>query len=377
MRTRAAVIYEMEKPEPYAQTLPLVVEEVELDAPGPGEVLVELVGAGLCHSDLSTINGTIPRLMPMILGHEASGIVREVGPGVSEVKPDDHVVFSFVPTCGHCLYCAIGRPALCINGTKANNAGTLLDGSVRFHQPGGQPILHYLGVSAFSQYTVAAQESLIKIDRAIPLDKAALFGCALLTGIGAVINTAQVKPGEPVVIFGLGGVGLSALMGARLAGASPIVAVDTRPAKFTLAKKLGADVTVNAGETDPVAAVRDATGGGAEYSFEAVGNTQVLAQAYKATRRGGKTIAIGLAHPREQLSIQAVSLVSLEKTVQGSFMGSAVPRRDIPRLMHLYQAGKLPVDELLSPSITLTEINEGFDRLAQGSAIRQLVHFSS
>ena len=191
MRTRAAVIYEMEKSEPYAQTLPLIVEEVELDAPGPGEVLVELVGAGLCHSDLSTINGTIPRLMPMILGHEASGIVREVGPGVSEVKPDDHVVFSFVPTCGHCLYCAIGRPALCINGTKANNAGTLLDGCVRFHQPNGQPILHYLGVSAFSQYTVAAQESLIKIDQAIPLDKAALFGCALLTGIGAVINTAQ------------------------------------------------------------------------------------------------------------------------------------------------------------------------------------------
>ena len=376
MRTRAAVIYEMEKPEPYAHTSPLVIEEVELDPPGPGEVLVELVGAGLCHSDLSTINGTIPRLMPMILGHEASGIVREVGSGVREFKPDDHVVFSFVPTCGHCLYCAIGRPALCTNGTKANNAGTLLNGSVRFHRPDGQRLLHYLGVSAFSQYTVVAQESLITIEKTIPLDKAALFGCAVLTGVGAVINTARVLPGEPVVIFGLGGVGLSALMGARLVGASPIVAVDVLPTKLALAKRLGADITVSAHEGDPVTAVRDATGGGAEYAFEAAGSTQVLAQAYKATRRGGKTIAIGLAHPREQLSIQAVSLTTLEKTIQGSFMGSAVPRRDIPRLMHLYQTGKLPVDELLSPSIALDEINEGFDRLAQGQAVRQLIHFA-
>ena len=376
MRTRAAVIYEMEKSEPYAETRPLIIEEVELDPPGPGEVLVELAAAGLCHSDLSTINGTIPRLMPMILGHEASGIVREVGPGVKEVKPDDHVVFSFVPTCGRCLYCSIGRPALCVNGTKANNAGTLLDGSVHFHRPGGQAILHYLGVSAFSQYTVATQESLIKIDQAFPLDRAALFGCAILTGVGAVINTAQVQPGEPVVIFGLGGVGLSSLMGAKLAGAWPIVAVDTRPGKFALAKKLGADVTIDASTTDPVAAIRDATGGGAEYAFEAVGNTQVLAQAYKATRRGGKTIAVGLSRPTEQGSIQAVSLVTLEKTIQGSFMGSAVPRRDIPRLINLYQAGLLPVDELLSPSITLDEINKGFDRLAQGSVVRQLVHYT-
>jgi alcohol dehydrogenase len=337
---------------------------------------VELVGAGLCHSDLSTINGSIPRLMPMILGHEASGIVREVGPGVKEVKVNDHVVFSFVPACGHCLYCAIGRPALCINGGKANNAGTLLNGDVRFHKPGGERILHFLGVSAFSQYTVAVQESLIPIDKAIPLDKVALFGCAVLTGVGAVINTAKVLPGEPVAIFGLGGVGLSALMGARLVGASPIVAVDVIPNKFPLAKGLGADFTVNARESDPVSAVKDLTGGGAEYAFEAVGNAQVLGQAYRATRRGGKTISIGIAHPSQQVSIQALSLVSLEKTVQGSFMGSAVPRRDIPRLIQLYQAGKLPIDELLSPSITLNEINEGFDLLAQGKAIRQLVTFA-
>src|SRR5579884_3197789 len=170
MRTRAAVIYAAEKPEPYADSQPLVVEDVDLEPPGAGEVLVEIAGAGLCHSDLSTINGALPYRMPTILGHEASGIVREVGAGVKDLQPDDHVVFSFVPTCGHCLYCSIGRPALCMNGTKANNAGTLLNGNVRFHQPDGQRILHYLGVSAFSQYTVVAQESLIAIDKSIPLD---------------------------------------------------------------------------------------------------------------------------------------------------------------------------------------------------------------
>lgn len=372
MRTRAAVIYQMDKPQPYSESRPLVVEEVELDPPGPGEALVEIVGAGLCHSDLSTINGSIPRKLPMILGHEASGIVREIGPGVTEVQPDDHVVFSFVPTCGRCLYCATGKPALCLNGTKANNAGVLLSGGVRFHKE-GQAILHYLGVASFSHYTVAAQESLIRIDRAFPLAKAALFGCAILTGVGAVINTAKVAAGEPVVIFGLGGVGLSAVMGAKLAGAYPIIAVDTLPSKFPLAQRLGADYTIDASTSDPVAAIRDLTGGGTEYAFEAVGNANVLAAAYKATRRGGKTISIGLAHPNQQLSIQAVTLVTLEKTIQGSFMGSAVPRRDIPRLLALYQAGKLPIDELLSPSITLDEINTGFDRLAQGLAIRQLL----
>lgn len=373
MRTRAAVLYAMEKPQPYGESRPLVIEELDLSAPGPGEALIEIVGAGLCHSDLSTINGTIPRHLPVILGHEASGIVREVGEGVKELQSDDHVVFSFVPTCGRCLYCAIGRPALCENGAKANFAGTLLNGSVHFHTPGGQPVSHYLGVSAFAQYTVAAQESLIKIDPTLPLEKAALFGCALLTGVGAVVNTAKVMAGEPVAIFGLGGVGLSAVMGAKLAGASPILAIDVLPSKFELARRLGADVTIAAQETDPVEAIRDFTRGGVEYAFEAVGNTSVLAQAYKSTRSGGKTISIGLPHAKQQLSLQAVSLVALEKTIQGSFMGSAVPRRDIPRLIQLYQAGKLPLDELLSPSIPLDEINTGFDRLAQGSVVRQLL----
>ncbi len=376
MRTRAAVIYKMDAPAPYAGSRPLVIEELEIEAPQAGEVLVELVGAGLCHSDLSTVNGTIPRRMPMILGHEASGIVREVGAGVKDFQPDDHVVFSFVPTCGHCLSCATGRPALCENGSKANLAGTLLSGGVRFRRADSQPVYHYLGVSAFAQYTVVAQESLVKIEKNVPLDKAALFGCALITGVGAVINTAKVMPGESVVIFGLGGVGLSALMGARLVGASPIIAVDILPAKFELAKRLGADYTIAASEGDPVAAIRDLTGGGTNYAFEAVGNANVLSQAYRATRTGGKTISIGITNPKQEVSIQAISLVAQEKTLQGSFMGSAVPRRDIPRLIQLYMNGRLPADELLSPSVTLEEINTGFDRLAEGSAIRQLVNFS-
>src|SRR3954471_556768 len=207
MRTRAAVLYEMAQSRPYEQTKPLVVEDLELDAPGHGEVLVEIAGAGLCHSDLSTINGSRPRPLPMVLGHEASGIVREVDVGVVDLNPNDHVVFSFVPTCGRCLCCATGRPALCERGAAANGAGTLLGGGVRFRR-GTNPVLHHLGVSGFSRYTVAAQESLVLIDPAMPIERAALFGCAVLTGIGAVTNAAKVVPGQSVAVFGLGGVGL-------------------------------------------------------------------------------------------------------------------------------------------------------------------------
>lgn len=373
MRTRAAVLYEMRKPRPYAASAPLVIEDLELEGPQSGEVLVEVVGAGLCHSDLSTINGSRPRPMPMVLGHEASGIVREVGPNVSGLKPDDHVVFSFVPMCGHCLNCATGRPALCEAGMLSNQAGTLLTGATRFRK-NGTPLLHHLGVAGFSQYTVAAQESLVKIDAAAPLEKAALFGCAILTGIGAVTNTAKVSPGQPVAVFGLGGVGLSTVMGAKLAGAFPIIAVDTIAAKLELAKTVGASHVINARDQDVVAMIRDLTGGGVEYAFEVVGSAAVLATAYDAVRRGGMAISVGLPDPAERLSIQAVSLAAQEKGVRGSYMGSAVPRRDVPRLLELYRSGALPIDRLISPSIRLDEINAGFDGLADGSAIRQLVN---
>lgn len=376
MKTKAAVLQEMGRPRPYTRSQPLVIEDLDLDAPGSGEVLVELVGAGLCHSDLSTIDGTRPRPLPMVLGHEASGIVRDVGPSVVDLKPDDHVVFSFVPMCGRCLCCSTGRPALCEAGAASNNAGTLMTGGVRFKK-GAQRVLHHLGVSGFSQFTVAAQESLIKIDPKVPLPIAALFGCAISTGVGAVTNTAKVSPGQSVAVFGLGGVGLSSVMGAKVAGAYPIIAVDTLDSKLKLARKLGAHHTINATAADVATQIQDLTAGGVDFAFEAVGSAAVLAIAYASVRRGGTAVSAGLPHPSQQLSISALSLVAQEKSLRGSYMGSSVPRRDIPRMIALYQDGMLPVDQLLSPSIKLESINEGFDRLADGSAIRQLVDFQN
>jgi alcohol dehydrogenase len=381
MRTKAAVLFEMGKPRPYAESRPLVIEDLELDGPGPGEVLVEVVAAGLCHSDLSTINGSRPRPLPMVLGHEASGIVREIGTGVGDFKPDDHVVFSFVPTCGHCACCNAGRPALCERGAAANGAGTLLTGGVRFRRVNGNGdgmrVRHHLGVSGFSRYTVAAQESLVRIDPGVPLEKAALFGCAVLTGVGAITNAANVRPGQSVAVFGLGGVGLSAVMGARVAGASPVIAVDPLPAKLELARRLGADHTVNPKDVDAVQTIIEFTAGGVDVAIEAVGSAAVLQSAYLATRRGGTTVVVGLPHPDQQLSIPALSLAAHEKTLRGSYMGSAVPRRDIPRLIEMYLAGSLPVDELLSPPVSLEDINLGFDRLDDGTAVRQLIDFNA
>jgi alcohol dehydrogenase len=276
--------------------------------------------------------------------------------------------------CGRCPCCATGRPALCEAGAASNAAGVLLDGTARFRK-GSMRVLHHLGVSAFSQYTVAARESLIRIDRSAPLQTAALFGCAVLTGVGAVTNTAKVAPGQSVAVFGLGGVGLSAVMGARLAGAYPIIVVDALPSKFALARKLGAHHAIDPARVDVASAIADLTGGGVEFAFEAVGSAAVLALAYDSVRRGGTAVSVGLPHPDQKLSIQAVSLAAQEKTVRGSYMGSAVPRRDVPRFIALSQSGDLPVHELISPGVPLEEINLGFDRLAEGVAIRQLVEF--
>jgi alcohol dehydrogenase len=378
MNTRAAVLSQMGQPEPYAQSNPLSVEEVTLDGPGAGEVLVEIVAAGLCHSDLSVINGSRPRPMPMIIGHEASGIVRDVGPGVApaDLAIDDHVVFSYVPMCGHCLPCSEGRPAMCEPGARANTSGTLLAGGRHFHRRDGSDINHHLGVSSYSQYTVAAQESLIKIEPDLPLAIAALFGCAVMTGVGAIVNTVHVAPGQSVAIFGLGGVGMSAVMGARAAGAWPIIAVDLLNSKLDLARQFGASHLVNAGSGDPIQAVRDLTSGGVQFAFESVGNEKVLAQAFAATRRGGTTVTIGLPHPSKQLTIPAVTLVTEERTLKGSYMGSAVPRRDVPRFIAMFRAGLLPVDRLLSRTISLDEINPAFDALARGEVLRQVVQFT-
>jgi alcohol dehydrogenase len=226
MKTKAAVLYNMGAQSPYAKSLPLVIDEISLAGPSAGEVLVEIAGAGLCHSDLSVIDGSRPRTMPMVMGHEASGIVRDVGADVREFAPGDHVVFSFVPVCGRCSFCASGRGALCEPGARANVAGTLLSGARHFSDSKSMACNHHLGVSAFSQFTVAAQESLVKIDASLPLTTAALFGCAVMTGVGAVVNTARVTPGSSVAVFGMGGVGLSVIMGAHAIGAYPIIAID-------------------------------------------------------------------------------------------------------------------------------------------------------
>jgi alcohol dehydrogenase len=311
----------------------------------------------------------------MVLGHEAAGEVVAVGPDTEGFAVGDRVVFSFVPTCGHCAPCASGRAALCEPGAKANVAGTLLSGARRWHNGDTADVNHHLGVSAFAEMTVVSARSAVRVDRDLAPEIAALFGCAVMTGVGAVVNTARVEPGESVAVFGLGGVGLAALLGAVAAGANPVVAIDVLPAKLALATQLGATHTVLAGNGDPVPAIREATGGGAHFAFETVGNEKVLMQAYAATRRGGTTVTAGLPHPQKMFSVPAVSLVAEERTVKGSYMGSAVPLRDIPRYVSLFRAGRLPVDKLLTHRLKLDQINEAFDRLARGEAVRQVVLF--
>ena len=373
MQIRAAVLREMGRPAPYAESRPLSIEMVTLAAPGAGELLVRITAAGLCHSDLSVIEGNRPRPMPMVLGHEATGVVQALGPAVHDFAVGDHVVFSFVPSCGHCAPCAEGRAALCEPGAKANGAGTLLHGAMRITLGNDHPH-HHLGVSGFAEAAVVSARSAVKIDRELKPEIAALFGCAVMTGMGAAVNTAGVRPGQSVAVFGLGGVGLSAVLGAVAAGAYPIVAIDRVPEKLALAQTLGASHTVLADE-HAVDAVRAATQGGAQVTIETVGHEAVLVQAYQATRRGGITVTAGLPHPSKQFSIPAVSLVAEERTVKGSYMGSAVPQRDIPRYIALHRAGRLPVEKLLTHTLKLDEINAGFDRIARVEAVRQVVLF--
>ena len=291
MRVRGAVLREMGLPAPYASSRPLEIAEAELDPPGQGELLVRVGATGLCHSDLSVIDGSRPRVMPMLLGHEAAGEVVETGPGVSAFSPGDHVVLSFVPVCGACAPCRVGRAALCERGAAANLAGELLAGGRRLHGADGVELNHHLGVSGFADHAVVSEASAVRVDDDLPFEIAALFGCAVLTGVGAVVNSARVEVGDTVAIFGLGGVGLAALLGALAAGARKVVAVDVVPEKLALARELGATHAV-AGDEDVVEAVREATAGGPDHAIETVGSERVLAQAYAATRRGGSTVTV-------------------------------------------------------------------------------------
>jgi alcohol dehydrogenase len=372
MKIRAAVLNRMGAPTPYAESKPLSIAEVDLDPPGPGEVLVKIAAAGLCHSDLSVIDGNRPRPMPMVLGHEAAGVVEELGPGVDDLVVGDHVVLVFVPSCGHCVPCAEWRPALCEPGAAANAAGTLLSGAKRIHCDGVE-VNHHIGCSAFAEYATVSRRSLVKIDRELPLDEAALFGCAVMTGVGAVINTARVQAGSSVAVIGLGGVGLATLLGAVAAGARRVVAIDLSDDKLGLARQLGATDTFNAGASDAVEAIRAATNGGVEYAFEMAGSVRAMELAYTITRRGGTTVTAGLPPPTHTFNLPQVNLVAEERTVKRSYIGTCVPARDIPRYVELYRRGRLPVDRLMSSHLKLDDINLGFDLLHEGKAVRQIV----
>ncbi|MGG3940268.1 zinc-dependent alcohol dehydrogenase family protein [Peribacillus psychrosaccharolyticus] len=374
MKIRAAVLHELGLPQPYAESKPIKIETLELDSPQMGEVLIQVKAAGLCHSDLSVINGSRPRPLPMALGHEAAGIVVEVGEGVTDLEPGDHVVCAFVPSCGHCLPCQEGRPALCEPGAAANGEGTLLNDGRRLHL-NGEEVYHHVGVSAFADHAVVSRTSLIKVVKDIPFDELALFGCAVITGVGAVVNTAKIEMGSTVAIIGLGGVGLSALLGAVTAGAGRIIAVDLNESKLAKAKELGATDIFDSKQPDFIEEIRRVTGGGVDYAFETAGAVAAMEIAYKITKRGGTTVTTGLPHPEHKFSFPQVTLTAEERTIKGSYVGSCVPNRDIPRFIQLYKQNRLPVHELLTGSITLEEINEGFDRLANGEATRIILTF--
>ena len=377
MKTRAAVLQAIGLAAPYVDSQPLQVREVELDAPGPDEVLIKIHAAGLCHSDLSVISGDRPRPVPMVLGHEAAGVVVECGPGVKDLNPGDRVVLVFMPSCGYCMPCMEGRPALCEPGAVSNGQGTLLGGSRRITMD-GQPVNHHVGVSCFSEMAVVSRHSCVKLDLTegeISHAEAALFGCAVLTGAGAVINTARVQAGSSVAVLGLGGVGFSALLAAIASGAREVVAIDLNEEKLKLALDLGATSAVNAGNVDAVERVRNLTRGGVDYAFEMAGAIPAMDLAWRITRRGGSTVSAGLPHPDKRFQLPPVQLVAEERTLRGSYIGSAVPARDIPRYIDLYRRGKLPIDRLMGERLSLSEINRGFDRLAAGSALRDVVVF--
>jgi len=372
---RAAVLEEMGLPRPYAKSLPLRIVDVDLEPPGPGEILMSVRAAGLCHSDLSVIDGVRPRPMAMVLGHEGAGVVEELGAGVTEFRVGDHVVAAFVPSCGECEPCRIGRPALCEPGALSNTAGTLLSGARRL-QLKGRNLNHHLGVSAFAQFATVSQRSLVRVDKSLPFAQAAVFGCAVITGVGAVVNTARVPPAARVAVIGLGGVGIAALLGARAAQAADLIAVDISDAKLELARELGATHTFNARDADCAERLREVTRGGVDYAFEMAGSVKAMSLAYQVTRRGGTTVTAGLPDPTSQFAVSHVGLVAEERTVKGSYLGSCDPRRDIPRYIEWFRDGRLPIDRLLAAPVGLDDINDAFDRLADGAIGRQVVQIA-
>jgi Zn-dependent alcohol dehydrogenase len=353
----------------------MFVDEVQLAPPKAGEVLVKIEATGLCHSDFSTATGKIPTKVPAVLGHEGAGVVEAVGPGVRGISPDQHVALSWAPYCGHCENCLRELPHLCTDAWPAMFAGGLLDGTPRLSYQ-GEPLYHYSLTSTFAEYTVVPEASCVTIPDAVPFEVAAIVGCAVTTGIGAIWNTAKVRPADRVAVFGLGGVGLSAVLGAVAAGASPIIAVDTQPEKLETALKLGATDAVlwDADPDEMGERVAKAAGGGVDYAVEAIGRPDTMRAAFASTRVRGAAVLIGIPSPTDELQIPAISIPRMERRILGSMYGSARPDRDFPLILELYMRGRLALDELITDRLTLEQIPAGFELMRRGKSIRTVVH---
>ena len=361
---RAVICRELNKP--------VVVERITVDSPRRGEVMVKIAACGVCHSDLSATNGTIAMPPPLVLGHEAAGEVVEVGEGVTGFAVGDHVVSSFIYMCGKCRFCAMGRPVLCLEQGKALT--TLPDGTLRTRDGQGRPLNVFSGCGVMADYATLSVDNVVKIDPAIPLDRAALVGCAVTTGVGAVFNTARVVPGASVAVFGCGGVGLNVIQGAAIAGAGRIVAIDTLQAKLDMARRFGAtDLLLAKPGEDLVKPIKRLTGGGADYAFECVGSGELAGVAYRAIGRGGVAVVVGVAKPGDSTSVRTMTLPFEEKTLTGSYFGSCVPRVDFPRMLALYMAGRLKLDELITHRYQIEEAAQAFADLESGKNARGVI----
>lgn len=364
MKIRGAVLEEIGREAPYAQSKPITVSELELDPPGPREVLVRIEAAGICHSDLSVVSGARPRPVPMLLGHESAGTVVEVGEGVS-LTPGQRVVMAFLPRCGECAGCLTDGRLPCEPGTKANTAGTLLSGAVRLHRD-GSPVLHHLGVSGFATYAVVDERSVVAVPHEVPPHIAAVLGCAVLTGGGAVMNAGDPAEGEDVIVVGLGGVGMAAVITAVGLGRGRVIGVDAVADKLDRARELGVDEVYTPDEAI-------AKGVKAPVVIEAAGHPRAFETAFALTAPGGRTVTVGLPHPEAKSSLSPAVITGEARTLIGSYLGSAVPARDIPAYAQMWLDGDLPVEALISSHITLDQINEGMDELAAGRAMRQII----
>jgi S-(hydroxymethyl)glutathione dehydrogenase/alcohol dehydrogenase len=353
-----------------AYKAPLELEEVQIDDPGPGEVLVRTAASGICHSDLHVIEGALPVPPPCILGHEPAGVVEAVGPGVAELAPGDHVIGCITSWCGVCRFCTEGRPYLCPSQYAGRPAGA----QPRLCGKGGV-IGQFANLSSFAEKMLCPQRSLVKIRDDMPLDRASLIGCGVTTGLGAVLNTVRVPAGASVAVVGCGGVGLAAIQGARIVGAGRIIAVDNQPWKLELARKLGATHGVDVGAGDPVAAVHQLTGGGADFAFECIGLVPTVQQVLGMTGRGGTAVLVGLVPITQLVPISPADLVLQEKKLVGSYMGSNRFRFDMPRYVDFYLDGRLKLDEMISSRIGLDEVNAAFDRMRKGEVARQVIVF--